>query len=152
MICLGLLHPHQNMNCHPDRSEAKWRDLLFSPPETNLEGKPRSSLCHPERSRGICSSLHRPPMLRESTNLTFVIPTGAAKWRDLRLKPNFQSAQNRQPDLTSAELSLVESADYQIEKLSGQLCLEVAQDAVHAESARPKVYKIMGGSQCSRFG
>jgi hypothetical protein len=26
------------MNCHPDRSEAEWRDLLFSLSESNLDG------------------------------------------------------------------------------------------------------------------
>jgi hypothetical protein len=45
------------MNCHPDRSEAKWRDLLFpsihSPP---AQWKRRPPLCHPDRSGGICSS------------------------------------------------------------------------------------------------
>ena len=42
-ISFGLSHPHQNMNCHPDRSEAKWRAC-------------------PERSRmGTCCFLHQRP-------------------------------------------------------------------------------------------
>src|ERR1700674_5478452 len=98
----------EKLSSRPERSEVEGPAVdSFS---IEYKWKHRPPLCHPERSRGICSSLHRPPMHRKSTNLTFVIPTGAAKWRDLRLKPNFQSAQNRQPDLTSAELSLVESA------------------------------------------
>ena len=28
--------PYLNMNCHPDRSEAKWRDLRFSFPATQF--------------------------------------------------------------------------------------------------------------------
>jgi hypothetical protein len=28
-IFLGTRTSYQDMNCHPDRSEAKWRDLLF---------------------------------------------------------------------------------------------------------------------------
>src|ERR1700722_2830217 len=32
---LGTRIPYPNMNCHPDRSVAKWRDLLFSPPATD---------------------------------------------------------------------------------------------------------------------
>jgi len=54
-------------------------------------------------------------MHRESTSLTFVIPTGAQRIVvDPLLKPNFQSAQNSQPDLTLAKLSLVESAEYAV--------------------------------------
>src|ERR1700722_9048203 len=106
-----------NKNCHPDRSVAKWRDLLLPHPASNTNGSAPSTLCHPERSRGICSSLHRPQMHRESTSLTFVIPTGAQRIVvDPLLKPNFQSAQNRQPDLTLAKLSLVESAEYAVQQ------------------------------------
>ena len=39
------------INCHPDRSEAKWRDLRFSPPATGCTWEHRPLLCHPERSR-----------------------------------------------------------------------------------------------------
>jgi hypothetical protein len=42
--------------CHPDRSEAKRRDLLFTPPANGCTWKHHPPLCHPERSRGICSS------------------------------------------------------------------------------------------------
>src|SRR5271170_6593498 len=44
------------MNCHPDRSAAKWRDLLFGQSALKGTWKRRPFLCHPERSRGICSS------------------------------------------------------------------------------------------------
>ena len=30
--------PYPNMNCHPDRSVAKWRDLRFCIPTTNPDG------------------------------------------------------------------------------------------------------------------
>jgi hypothetical protein len=62
------------MKCHPDRSEAQWRDLLFASSPTKLQHRNRtgdllfassattpqetrhSPLFHPERSRGICNS------------------------------------------------------------------------------------------------
>src|SRR5580693_4184394 len=51
------------MKCHPacpglpwDRSEAQWRDRLFIIRSTESEWKRHPPLCHPERSRGICSS------------------------------------------------------------------------------------------------
>jgi hypothetical protein len=40
--------------CHPDRSVAKWRDLLFIIRGIESEGTSCPPLCHPERSRGIC--------------------------------------------------------------------------------------------------
>src|SRR5580658_3376197 len=46
----GHSHPYQNMNCHPDRSEAKWSD---------------------------CGSLHQPPDADGSAALPFVIPSAA---------------------------------------------------------------------------
>jgi hypothetical protein len=61
----------------------------------SLRAKPRAC---PERSRmGICCSLHRPPMHRENTTLTFVIPTGAQRsegtWaRRRRIAPFADSA------------------------------------------------------------
>src|SRR5580698_10742991 len=42
--------------CHPDRSEAKWRDLLFIIRRNEFQWKSHPPLCHPERSRGICSA------------------------------------------------------------------------------------------------
>jgi hypothetical protein len=46
-----LLSHRLQQNCHPDRSVAKWRDLLFSSPLSNPEGSaalpfviPRSGL------------------------------------------------------------------------------------------------------------
>ena len=35
---LGTRIRYPNMNCHPDRSVAKWRDLRFSIPATNPDG------------------------------------------------------------------------------------------------------------------
>src|SRR3984957_5717726 len=55
-IFLGTRIPYQNMNCHPDRSAAKWRAC-------------------PERSRmGTCCSLNQHPIYREVRALSFVIP------------------------------------------------------------------------------
>src|SRR3984885_1652533 len=48
--------PTPKQRCHPDRSVAKWRDLLFILRSIESEWKRRPPLCHPERSRGICSS------------------------------------------------------------------------------------------------
>jgi hypothetical protein len=47
---LGTRIPYPNMNCHPDRSEAKWRDLLFYLPanESSMNAPPPP--LHPERS------------------------------------------------------------------------------------------------------
>jgi hypothetical protein len=36
--------------CHPDRSEAQWRDLLFIIRNIESEWKRRPPLCHPDRS------------------------------------------------------------------------------------------------------
>jgi hypothetical protein len=36
--------------CHPDRSEAQWRDLLFSIRNIESEWKRYPPLCHPDRS------------------------------------------------------------------------------------------------------
>jgi hypothetical protein len=36
--------------CHPDRSEAKWRDLLFIIRNIESEWERRPPLCHPDRS------------------------------------------------------------------------------------------------------
>ncbi len=46
-------------NCHPDRSAAKWRDLLFLPPLSAAEWKRPLPFVIPteaQRSGGICSS------------------------------------------------------------------------------------------------
>jgi hypothetical protein len=51
---------HYKQKCHPDRSEAKWRDLLSSQPLSNADWKRLSPLCHPDRS--------------------------GAKWRDLQFR------------------------------------------------------------------
>ncbi len=62
LTCLGQLEGEMNiarvdygecaclqMNCHPDRSEAEWRDLRFPPPASNLTGRPSCSLgAYPE--------------------------------------------------------------------------------------------------------
>ena len=47
--------------CHPDRSEAKWRDLLFLIRTIESAWKRHPPLCHPERSRGICGAPLDPP-------------------------------------------------------------------------------------------
>jgi hypothetical protein len=44
------------MKCHPDRSVAKWRDLLFTIHGIESEWERHPPLCHPDRSGGICSS------------------------------------------------------------------------------------------------
>ena len=62
-IFLGTRILYPNMNCHPDRSVTNWRAC----PERSRMGtrsfisnqsqrKHYPTLCHPERSRGICSS------------------------------------------------------------------------------------------------
>jgi hypothetical protein len=35
---LGTRIPYENMNCHPDRSVAKWRDLLLILGPSNPDG------------------------------------------------------------------------------------------------------------------
>ena len=37
-------------NCHPDRSIAQWRDLLFLPAHSQLQLEPPLFPCHPDRS------------------------------------------------------------------------------------------------------
>jgi hypothetical protein len=36
--------------CHPDRSEAEWKDLQCAPALSNCKGKPPHLICHPDRS------------------------------------------------------------------------------------------------------
>jgi hypothetical protein len=40
--------------CHPDRSVAQWRDLLFIIAIIESEWKRRPPLCHPDRTRISC--------------------------------------------------------------------------------------------------
>jgi len=46
--------PYSNLtpkqNCHPDRSEAQWRDLQLIIHSRESEWKRRPPLCHPDRS------------------------------------------------------------------------------------------------------
>ena len=45
--------------CHPDRSVAQWRDLLFIIRSIESEWKRRPPLCHPDRSvPGFPATLH----------------------------------------------------------------------------------------------
>jgi hypothetical protein len=53
----------------------KWRDLRFSQPASAFGRKHHSTLCHPDRSGGICSSLNQHLMSDGSTALPFVIPS-----------------------------------------------------------------------------
>jgi hypothetical protein len=48
--------PTPKQKCHPDRSVAKWRDLLFIVRIIEPQWKRYPPHCHPVRSRGICSS------------------------------------------------------------------------------------------------
>ena len=71
--------------CHPDRSVAKWRDLLFPRRATDPKWKHHSPLCHPDRSGGICSA----PLPR-TQNLIEAQPSplsSRAKPRDLQFTP-----------------------------------------------------------------
>src|SRR3984885_11498141 len=45
-----------NQKCHPDRSVAKWRDLLFIVRIIESQWKRYPPHCHPVRNSGICSS------------------------------------------------------------------------------------------------
>src|ERR1700677_2593421 len=101
----GDVFPLTKQKCHPDRSEAEWRDLLFILQSIESESKRYPPLCHPERSRGICGfadlswrcfsinqtevssgakrsggtccSSSKVSNLNGSATLPFVIPTGA---------------------------------------------------------------------------
>jgi hypothetical protein len=70
LFFLGTRIPYPNMNCHPDRSVAKWRAC-------------------PERSRmGTCSSLHQPTDAHGSVGLPFVIPSGHGLARPPKVMKN----------------------------------------------------------------
>jgi hypothetical protein len=71
---LGHSHPvpKYELSSRPKRSEAEGPAVPLT--SVGCTWKRHPSLCHPERSRGICSSLHRPPMHRESTTLTSLPP------------------------------------------------------------------------------
>jgi hypothetical protein len=50
--------------CHPDRSEAQWRDLLFIIRSIESEWKRYPPLCHPDRSEAKWRDLQfRGPLL-----------------------------------------------------------------------------------------
>jgi hypothetical protein len=50
--------------CHPDRSEAQWRDLLFIIRIIESEWKRYPPLCHPDRSEAQWRDLQfREPLL-----------------------------------------------------------------------------------------
>jgi hypothetical protein len=65
------------MRCHPDRSEAKWRDLLFILRSIESEWKRYPALCHPDRSEAKWRDLQfsRPPV--EMFSALFPPPPGA---------------------------------------------------------------------------
>jgi hypothetical protein len=86
--------------CHPDRSEAKWRDLLFILRIIESDWKPYPPLCHPDRSvPGFPATLHwTSPSVRLSVRerrmscinaITFHRKSGGAKWRDLQFRGPF---------------------------------------------------------------
>ena len=54
-------------------------------PHHTCEGKNKPKLCHPERSRGTCSSLHQQRILMEATLSPCHPDRSEAQWRDLRL-------------------------------------------------------------------
>jgi hypothetical protein len=96
-ICSSLNRHLIRMEAPPSplSSRPKWRDLQFSQPATDPDGstdlpfviptevegsavlstsnqsgrKHRPSLCHPDRSGGICSSLHQQPIRTEAPTL-----------------------------------------------------------------------------------
>jgi hypothetical protein len=81
--------------CHPDRSAAKWRDLLFTIHNIESEWKRHSPLCHPDRSvPGFPATLNwTRPRVRLSVRerrmkcisaTKFHRKSGGAKWRDLQ--------------------------------------------------------------------
>ena len=91
-----LLGPAPQQHCHPDRSEAKWRDLLcaFTPNEgpTSELANPAQAVCssRPERTRISChTALERAACaaLRKESRMRFVNATklnrksGGAQWR-----------------------------------------------------------------------
>src|SRR5271156_7237972 len=99
MISLDSSHFSTELSSRPERSEVEGPAVDSS--SIKYKWKRPPFLCHPERSRGICSSLHQ-----------HRIPPEALPHPLLRAF--FQRAQNRQPDLTLAKLSLIESADYPV--------------------------------------
>ena len=48
--CLHAFFVSSKQKCHPDRSAAKWRDLLFILRSIESEWKRHRPLCHPDRS------------------------------------------------------------------------------------------------------
>ena len=102
---------HMEATPFPLSSRAQPRDLQFSPPATGCTWKRHPSLCHPERSRGICSSLHQPPDAHGSDTLPFVIPSAAegsavstsSSWKCFSRKPVWASRPVGPTDKTSAQ-------------------------------------------------
>ena len=82
LFFLGTRIPYRNMNCHPDRSAAKWRDLRLTHPASNTNGSTTlpfvipseaegsavrrarpGNVFRPKRSVGICSTALSPSQL-----------------------------------------------------------------------------------------
>ncbi len=112
----------------PLSSRAKPRDLQFSPPHPMSTWKRRPFLCHPERSRGICSKRHScapiPPDLSPlssrakprdlqfsstrhpcSTKASPFPLSSRAKPRDLQFFPPRPCGRKRRPPLCHPERS-----------------------------------------------
>jgi hypothetical protein len=80
---LSNLNPKQK--CHPDRSEAKWRDLLFKSHPADPKWKRRPPLCHPDKSVSQWRDLHCAPRtprisrIKPQPQNRSVIPTAAER-------------------------------------------------------------------------
>src|ERR1700733_599736 len=91
-IFLPNPNPQTEVSSRPKRSEVEGPDVP-SLPITNVKWKRPSPLCHPERSRGICSVPLGPP------KSSFQTPTpkqkchpdrSVAKWRDMLFRRSQQ--------------------------------------------------------------
>src|ERR1700678_2020149 len=111
------------MTIHIFVRDASAQEKLSSRPEESWACGPpkvmKNTFCPPTALLGSIALPFVIPSVAEGSAVPRTIPgnvfrQSVAKWRDLLLKPNSQWAQNRQPDLTLAKLSLVESADYAV--------------------------------------
>ncbi len=70
-IFLGHSPPYPNMNWHPDRSVAKWRDLLFSIQAMNPDGSTTPPFVIPSEAEGSAVLQARPGNVFRGSGLGF---------------------------------------------------------------------------------
>jgi hypothetical protein len=88
--------PNLQQNCHPDRSVAKWRDLLFPKRSSDAEEVialpfviPTRISCHAALDEAACALFRKEGRMKCDNATRFHRKSGGPKWRDLRFSRPF---------------------------------------------------------------